>query len=90
MIDTNTRRVMVARHHGWEGASPSLLAKVFGMSPQRATAILRERCAACGRPICGCTDDQWKGQAPPSRVAHPRGIVPGAASPGAGDEGARV
>jgi hypothetical protein len=55
----NTRRVMVARHHGWEGASPGLLARVFGVSVQRATAICAERCGACGRAICGCTDAAW-------------------------------
>ncbi|WP_447724583.1 hypothetical protein [Sphingomonas koreensis] len=58
---TNTRRVMVARHHGWEGASPALLAHVFNVSVKRAAAITAECCATCGRPICGCTDDQWSG-----------------------------
>ncbi len=64
MTDTNTRRTMIARRHGWEGASPALLARVFNVSVQRATAICRERCAACGRPICGHTDAEWTGAAP--------------------------
>lgn len=58
---TNTRRVMVERRHGWEGASPALLARVFNVSVQRATAICQERCAACGLPICGHRDDEWSG-----------------------------
>lgn len=70
----NTRRVIVERHHGWEGASPALLARVFNISVQRATAICQERCAACGKPICGCTDDQWSGpsNAPPSPLTGDR------------------
>lgn len=58
---TNTRRVMIQRHHGWEGASAALLAHVFDVTVQHATAICAERCAGCGRPICGCPDHVWSG-----------------------------
>lgn len=34
-------RVIRDRHYGWESASPALLAKVFGVSHQRISAILR-------------------------------------------------
>lgn len=61
MTDTNARRTMVSRHHGWEGASPALLARVFNVSVQSAAAICEERCAACGRPICGHSDAEWTG-----------------------------
>ncbi len=57
----NTRRVMARRHHGWEGASPGLLARIFGVSVQQATAIVAQRCATCGKPICGCSDAAWSG-----------------------------
>lgn len=57
----NTRRVMARRHHGWEGASPGLLARIFGVSVQQATAIVAQRCATCGKSICGCTDAAWSG-----------------------------
>ncbi|ODP39278.1 hypothetical protein [Sphingomonas turrisvirgatae] len=60
-MNTNTLRTMVERHHGWEGASPGLLGKVFGVSTQRATAIVQERCAVCDKPICGHRDDEWAG-----------------------------
>lgn len=57
----NTRRVMARRHHGWEGASAGLLARIFGVSVQQATAIVAQRCASCGKPICGCSDAAWSG-----------------------------
>ncbi len=64
-LPTNTQRTIVARHHGWEGASPGLLAKVFETTPQHITAIVAQTCATCGRPICGCRDDQWRGHQKP-------------------------
>jgi hypothetical protein len=78
MTDTNTRRVMVERRHGWEGASPALLARVFNVSVQRATAITNERCAACGQPICGHRDDEWAGQTPKATVTIDTESEPGA------------
>lgn len=71
MTDINTQRVIVERHHGWEGASPSLLARVFGTTPQRITAICAQTCAGCGRHICGCPDPVWSGVLPPAVIATP-------------------
>ncbi len=71
----NTRRVMVRRHHGWEGASPALLAHVFGVSVQRATAITNERCAKCNQPICGHRDDEWAGDTWSSERAAARALT---------------
>lgn len=34
-------RVIRDRHYGWESASPALLAKVFRVSHQRISAVLR-------------------------------------------------
>lgn len=62
----NTRRVMVRRHHGWEGASTGLLARIFGVSVQQASAIVAQRCSTCGKLICGCTDADWA--CPPRRA----------------------
>lgn len=75
---TNTRRVMVERRHGWEGASPALLARVFGVSFQRTTAITEERCAVCQLPICGHRDDEWAGQARSATVTIDNESEPGA------------
>lgn len=61
MTDTHTRRVMIERRHGWEGASPALLARVFGLNVARVVAITDERCAICRLPICGHTDAEWAG-----------------------------
>lgn len=55
------RRIMARRHHGWEGASIGLLARLFGVSVQHATAIVAQRCASCGKSICGCSDAAWSG-----------------------------
>lgn len=63
-MDTNDQRVIVERHHGWEGASPALLARVFGTTPQRITAIAAKTCAGCGRHICGCPDPIYSGVIP--------------------------
>lgn len=52
---------MVERRHGWEGASPALLARVFSVSVEQSADIVQETCAMCGRAICGCRDDQWSG-----------------------------
>lgn len=60
-MNTNTQRVIAERHHGWEGASPGLLARVFDTTPQRITAIIARTCAACGKPIRGHRDDEWSG-----------------------------
>jgi hypothetical protein len=79
-LPTNTRRVMVERHHGWEGASPGLLGHVFGISTQQATAITNERCAACNLPICGHSDAQWSGH-----PASPTIIIDTASEPGSYD-----
>ena len=57
----HTRRVMARRHHGWEGASAGLLARIFSVSVQQATAIVAQRCATCGKSICGCSDAAWSG-----------------------------
>lgn len=40
-LTANDRVVIRARHFGWEHASPGLLAKVFGVSVQRITAVLK-------------------------------------------------
>jgi len=63
-LTVNDQRVIVERHHGWEGASPSLLARVFDTTPQRITKIIAKTCAACGKPICGHRDDEWLGAIP--------------------------
>lgn len=60
-LPINTRRVIAERTHGWEGASAGLLAKVFNTSPQHIASVASARCAACDRPICGCTDADWAG-----------------------------
>ena len=60
-LTTNAQRVIVERHHGWEGASPSLLARVFDTTPQRITSIIAQKCAVCDQPICGHRDDEWSG-----------------------------
>jgi hypothetical protein len=78
MIDTHTRRVMIERRHGWESASPALLARAFNVSVQRATAICRERCATCGQPICGHTDAEWQGLARSATVTIDTESPPGA------------
>lgn len=75
---TNTRRVMVERRHGWEGASPALLAHVFNVSVQRATAICAERCARCNQPICGHRDDEWAGTTRSATVTIDTESEPGA------------
>lgn len=62
-LTANTRRVIVERTHGWEGASAGLLARVFDTSPQGIASIAAHRCASCGRAICGCTDAAWAGGA---------------------------
>lgn len=75
-LTTNTQRVIVERHHGWEGASPSLLARVFDTAHQHISAIVAKSCAGCGRHICGCPDPIYSGVIPsdgppvaPSRAA---------------------
>lgn len=74
----NTRRVIVERCHGWEAASPALLARVFGLTVQRATAITNERCAACGLPICGHSDAEWEGRTPSATITIDTESEPGA------------
>lgn len=74
----NTRRVMCERRHGWEGASPALLARVFGVSVQCATAITNERCAVCHQPICGHRDDEWAGTTRSTTVTIDTESEPGA------------
>jgi hypothetical protein len=61
---TDDERVVIARHHGWEGASPSLLAKVFDTSHQHITAICAKSCKGCGMHICGCPDAVFAGVVP--------------------------
>lgn len=39
-LSENEIAVIRERHFGWEKATPALLARVFGVSPQRITAIL--------------------------------------------------
>lgn len=74
----NTRRVIVARRHGWEGASPALLARVFGTTVQRASEISKERCAVCDLPICGHTNDEWSGAPRSATVTIDTASEPGA------------
>ena len=85
-MNTNTQRVIVERNHGWEGASPSLLARVFGTSPQRITAIVAKTCAVCGKPICGHRDDEWWGEPSLSdglaNAVAPSGVVNGSGGAG--------
>lgn len=59
LLPANTRRVIVERTHGWEGASAGLLARVFDTTPQHIASIAKDRCASCGATICGCTDAAW-------------------------------
>jgi hypothetical protein len=77
-LTVNDQRVIVERHHGWEGASPSLLARVFGTSPQRITAIVTRTCAVCGKPICGHRDDEWSGE--PQRDGLANAVAPSRAA----------
>lgn len=66
VLTVNDRRTIIERHHGWESASPALLARVFKTTPQNITAILRDHCAACGRHICGHSDAVFSGVIPHS------------------------
>lgn len=84
-LTVNDRRVMTERHHGWESASPSLLARVFGTTPQHVTAIVAKGCAVCGKPICGHRDDEWAGIIPSdgnSIAVAPSGVVNGSGGAG--------
>jgi len=55
------RRCIVERAVGWEAATPTTLAAIFGTTPQHITSITKARCAACGEAICSCTDAEWTG-----------------------------
>jgi len=41
-LSDDERRVIRARHFGWESASPGLLALVFSVPVQAVNAVLRE------------------------------------------------
>lgn len=43
VLSDDEKRVICERHFGWEKATPTLLAAVFGVSRQRITAILTTR-----------------------------------------------
>lgn len=40
-LTDDDKGVIRARHYGWEKATPGLLAKVFGVSVQKITAVLK-------------------------------------------------
>jgi len=57
----NDRRIITERAVGWETATPTTLAAIFGTTPQHITSIVKARCAACGEAICSHSDAQWTG-----------------------------
>lgn len=62
-LTTGERRVIIERRHGWESATPALLAKVFDTTPQHITTVAAAVCASCGARICGCSDTAWSARA---------------------------
>lgn len=55
-LTADERRVIRARHFGWECASLGLLALVFRVPVQAITAVLAtgKECGACGAPDYRC------------------------------------
>ena len=49
-LSANEREVICERHFGWEGASVTLLAAVFGVSRQKIAAILAQDARAASTP----------------------------------------
>lgn len=45
-LDTNTRRVIYERHHGWEKASYAQLAAIFRVRPETIRAVCRDKANA--------------------------------------------
>ena len=41
ILTEDERRVILARHFGWEDARPATLARIFGVSHQMIAAVLR-------------------------------------------------
>lgn len=59
VLTDDDKRVIRERHFGWEGASPGLLARVFGVSVQAINAVIAAGlCRACKRrlDVCTCPD----------------------------------
>jgi len=62
-LSDDERRVIRARHFGWESASPALLALVFSVPVQAINSVLKQPFAAPGKCRSPCASGK------PSRAA---------------------